>query len=287
MEKRAIKPLFTESSSPSARFIACLILSFLLISVDHQHQHLASLRAMLAVAVYPLQYAASLPVRLVDDLAQTLATRRALQGENEHLRDENTQLQARVLRFAALETENQRLRQLLDSSANRREDVAVAEILTVDSNPAQQQVIINKGSRSHLYVGQPIADAHGLLGQIIQVSPFTATALLVCDERHAVAVEVNRTGLRAVAVGAGESNELMLSFVPTNADIEVGDLITSSGLDNRFPPGYAVGTVTAISAVPGDQFAKISVQPSAQIGHTREVLIVWPERRVDAGASPP
>lgn len=237
--------------------------------------------------MYPLQYAASLPVRLVDSIAHTFATRRSLQGENEHLRDENTKLQARLLRFAALETENERLRQLLDSSANRREDVAVAEILTVDSNPAQQQIVINKGSRSHLYVGQPIADAHGLLGQIIQVSPFTSTALLICDERHAVAVEVNRTGLRAIAVGAGESNELSLSFVPTNADVKVGDLVTSSGLDNRFPPGYPVGSVSEISAVPGDQFARITVQPSAQIGHTREVLIVWPERRIETEEKTP
>lgn len=242
---------------------------------------------MLAVAVYPLQYAASLPVTLVDGIAHAMATRRSLQGENEHLRSENTQLQARALRFEALETENERLRQLLDSSASRREDVAVAEILTVDSNPAQQQVVINKGSRSHLYVGQPIADAHGLLGQIIQVSPFTSTALLVSDERHAVAVEINRTGLRALAVGAGESNELMLSYVPTNADLKVGDLVTTSGLDNRFPPGYPVGAVSEISAVPGDQFARIMVQPSARIGHTREVLIVWPERRIETGDKSP
>ncbi len=264
-----------------------MILSFLLISVDHQHQHLAAVRSVLSLAVYPLQVAASLPVQLVDGLARVLATHRSLLTENTHLRDENLHLVGRTLRFAALERENQRLRQLLDSSAARDDDVAVAEILTVDSSPAQQQLVIDKGSRSHIYVGQPIADAQGILGQIMQVSPYTSTVLLVTDERHAIAVELNRTGLRAIAVGAGASNDLLLSYVPTNADVKSGDLVVSSGLDNRFPPGYPVGTVTEVAVAPGEQFSHIKVKPSAQIGHSREVLLVWPQRKIEAAGAAP
>jgi len=264
-----------------------VILSFLLISIDHAHQHLAALRAGLAMVVYPLQYAASLPVQMVDGTARILATHRSLLTENEHLRAENLLLQAKALRMESLARENERLRQLLDSSAARTDEIAVADILTVDSNPAQHQLVIDKGSRNHIYVGQPIADARGVLGQVVQVTPYTSTVLLVSDERHAIAVELNRTGLRAVAVGTGQAEQLLLSFVPTNADVKVGDLVVSSGLDKRFPAGYPVGEVTEVSTEPGDPFAHIKVKPSAQIGHSREVLLVWPQRRATEAPDTP
>jgi rod shape-determining protein MreC len=148
-------------------------------------------------------------------------------------------------------------------------------------------LVIDKGSRNHIYVGQPIADARGVLGQVVQVTPYTSTVLLVSDERHAIAVELNRTGLRAVAVGTGQAEQLLLSFVPTNADVKVGDLVVSSGLDKRFPAGYPVGEVTEVSTEPGDPFAHIKVKPSAQIGHSREVLLVWPQRRATEAPDTP
>ena len=245
------------------------------------------MRRGLSVLVYPLQAAATLPVRLVDSVAETFATRARLQGENTHLLAENRELRARSLRYDALVRENERLRLLLESSASRSEEVAVADILEIDRNPASRQIVIDKGSRQHIYVGQPIADAHGILGQITEVTPFTSTALLIADARHAIAVQVNRTGLRAIAVGAGNEDELFLNFVPTNADIRAGDLIISSGLDNRFPAGYPVGTVSDVSTSPGEQFARIAVKPSAEISRVREVLMVWPQRRVESEAPAP
>jgi len=180
---------------------------------------------------------------------------------------------------AALEQENRRLRELLDSSPVLGEEVVVADVIAVDSNPSSRQILINKGSRQHIYVGQPIADAQGVLGQVIQVNPYTSTALLISDARHALPVQVNRTGVRAIAVGAGESDRLLLSFVPTNADIAPGDLVVSSGLDNRFPAGYPVGKVAEVTVVPGEPFSRIVVEPSAQLGRSREVLLVWPQAR--------
>lgn len=267
--------------------MACAILSFLLISIDHAHEHLGAVRRGLSVLVYPLQAAASLPVRLIDVLADTFATRSRLQIDNVRLLAENRELRARSLRFDALMRENERLRLLLESSANRGEEVAVADILEIDRNPVSRQIVIDKGSRQHIYVGQPIADAHGILGQIVEVTPFTSTALLIADARHAMAVQVNRTGLRAIAVGAGDADQLFLNFVPTNADVQVGDLVISSGLDNRFPAGYPVGEVSEVSTSPGEQFAKVAVKPSAEISRVREVLLVWPQRRSEPPTESP
>ena len=257
--------------------MACLILSFLLISIDHRHQNLSALRAVLSIAIYPVQYLVTLPVRMVDTVANNLRSRDSLQAENSALQQSNLLLRARTQRYAALEQENRRLRELLDSSPVLGEEVVVADVLAVDANPASRQIVINKGSRQHIYVGQPIADAQGVLGQVTQVSPFTSTAMLISDARHALPVQVNRTGLRAIAVGAGDSDSLLLSFVPTNADIAVGDLIVSSGLDKRFPAGYPVGKIKEVTVVPGEPFSRIVVEPAAQLGRSREVLLVWPQ----------
>ena len=268
--------------------MACLILSFLLISIDHRHQNLSALRAVLSMAVYPVQYIVTLPVRLVDAAAGNLRSRDSLQKDNDALHAENLMLRARTQRYAALEQENRRLRELLDSSPVLGEEVVVADVLAVDANPAARQILINKGSRHHIYVGQPIADAQGVLGQVTQVGPFSSTAMLISDARHALPVQVNRTGLRAIAVGAGESDSLLLSFVPTNADVVIGDLVVSSGLDKRFPAGYPVGKVQEVSVVPGEPFSRIVVDPAAQLGRSREVLLVWPQSKAQVpDAAPP
>lgn len=264
------------------------MLSFVLVSIDHRHDHLSTIRGLLSAVVYPVQYAAQWPVKLVDGLAETFATRHSLMNENRNLRDENLLLRSRAQRFAALERENHRLRELLDSAADLTEEVVVADVLAIDSNPAAHQIVINKGSRQQVYVGQPIADAHGILGQVTRVGPYTSTVILISDPRHALPVQINRSGLRAIAIGSGEGEQLLLSFIPTNADIRTGDLVVSSGLDHRFPAGYPVGEVASLEVDPGAPFARIVVEPAAHIGRSREVLLVWPRAKLeDAPAAEP
>lgn len=263
-----------------------MVLSFLLISVDHRQNHLASVRTALGVVIYPLQLAVSLPVRLVDSLAETFSTRGQLMVDNERLHDENLLLRSKVQRFDALEKENARLRLLLDSSSDLGEDVVVAEVIAIETNARRRQIIINKGVRHHVYVGQPIADADGILGQIAEVGRFVSTAILLTDARHAIPVQINRNGLRALATGDQEGEVLSLSFVPNNADVVVGDLVVSSGLDHRFPAGYPVGEVVDVNLETSEPFAAIRVKPAAHIGRVREVLLVWPKPVVPDGSGP-
>ena len=229
--------------------------------------------------IFPLQYAVNAPIRAFGRLSERVQTHQSVVADNVRLREENRILRSRSQRFAALTHENQRLRELLDSSSDFGEDVVGADVLAIDTSPSARQIVIDKGSRHGAFVGQPIVDAYGVLGQITQVGPFTATALLITDVAHAVPVQINRTGLRAVSVGASASDELTLSFVPTNADVKVGDLVVTSGLGERFPPGYPVGEVIAIDIDHGEPFAHITVKPSAQVSRAREVLLVWYESK--------
>ena len=259
------------------RFAACAILSFLSISIDHANSHLSSLRAALAVVVYPLQYIVNAPVQGAVEVMNDLRGRRALLEENERLHTENQLLSVKTQRYLALESENQRLRKLLDSSSAFEQQVVVADVLAIETTPSARQIVLDKGSNQGVFVGQPMLDAYGVIGQVSNVSMYSSTGLLITDQRHALPVLLNRTGLRAIAVGGDLPDELNLSFISINADIKAGDLVVTSGLGGRFPAGYPVGRVTTVSLKPGDAFATIVVEPTAKVGHSREVMLVGPQ----------
>lgn len=246
-----------------------------LIVADHRYHHLDALRASLAVMVYPLQVLADLPVRLARHAQDRLADERMLRDRNEALRRENLVLNARLQQLLALESENMRLRDLLGSSFRIGERVLIAEILSVDLDPGRQQVIVNKGSSSGVFVGQPVLDANAVMGQVVRTNPLSSTVLLITDSEHALPVEVNRNGLRTIARGTGVGQDLELLHIPKNADIRVGDLLVTSGMGGRFPRGYPVARVIGVRHVPDDPFTVVTAQPTARLDRSREVLLVW------------
>jgi rod shape-determining protein MreC len=246
-----------------------------MIVADHRYRHLEVLRSTLSVLVYPLYYIASLPQTLSGTVEGQLATEQELRDSNRHLERQNLVLKARLQQFEALEAENMRLRDLLGSSFKIGDRVLIAELMSVDLDPYRQQVLINKGSSSGVFVGQPVLDANAVMGQVVEVSPLTATVLLITDATHALPVQVNRTGLRTVAAGTGLINALELPHLPNNADIREGDLLVTSGLGGHFPPGYPVARVSEVRREPGKPFATVIATPAARLDRSRDVLLVW------------
>ena len=253
-----------------------ILASIILMTVDHRQSHLETVRSALSTLVYPVQYVVNVPVVFSNWLRQSVVTHESLLDENERLRKEHLLLSSRLQKYEILESENERLRKLLESSFKLNDRVIIAELLAVDMQPFRHTVIINKGRREGAYDGQPIVDANGIMGQIVHVGPFSSTVLLITDPTHAIPVQINRNGLRAIAVGTGQGHALQLEHLPNNADIEKGDLIVSSGLGSRFPAGYPVGIVSDIKLDPAEPFAKVMVIPSARLEQSREVLLVWP-----------
>ena len=250
--------------------------------VDHHKDYLSIARSTLSTIVYPLQYVVNIPFDAAEWASDSLITRNKLLVENERLKNEQLLLSSKLQRYEVLEAENRRLRELLESSFRINDKVLVAELVAVELQSYRRQVVINKGQREGAYDGQPIVDAAGIMGQIVHVGPFSSTVLLITDPNHALPVQVNRNGLRAIAVGTGQSDKLQLENLPNNSDIRVGDLIISSGLGRRFPPGYPVGLIEKISRNPGEPFAKVMIKPSAQLSQSREVLMVWPYEHINA-----
>jgi len=268
--------LFQKSSSPNLRFVVFVILSIILMVVDHHQGHLKVIRSALSALVYPLQYVVNLPIEATEWISLTLVTHNTLLKENDRLKQDHLLLSSKLQRYEVLETENRRLRELLESSFRINDKVLVAELIAVELQSFRRQIVINKGQREGAYDGQPIVDASGIMGQIVHVGPFSSTVILITDPNHALPVQVNRNGLRAIAVGMGQNDKLLLEHLPNNADIRVGDLVISSGLGRRFPQGYPVGQIENISRKPGEPFAKVMIKPSAKLSQSREVLMVWP-----------
>ncbi len=243
--------------------------------IDHRQHHLESIRATLSLIIYPLQYAVSLPFSAADWAGEKLSTREKLLEENAQLRMQQKLLMAQLQKLSALKVENIRLRELLKSSKNITEHVLIAELLAVDLEPFTRKIVINKGSSDEVYRGQPLLDAEGIMGQIIHVNPFSSTAMLITDPNHAIPVHVNRNGLRAIALGTGAPDVLDIPYLPNSADIEEGDLLTSSGLGGRFPRDYPVAKVTTVVKDPSKPYAVVKAKPTALLETSREVLLVW------------
>ena len=186
-------------------------------------------------------------------------------------------LKRKLQQLGALAAENVRLRQLLNSAKIISDRVLVAELISVSPDPLIHSVTLNKGSADGVYAGQPLLDAHGLMGQVTEVGEFQSRALLITDATHALPVQVNRNGVRAIIEGVGDLYRLDLRHLANTVDIREGDLLVSSGLGQRFPVGYPVAEVVSVERDPGQPFAQVQVRPKAQLNRSRHVLLVFSE----------
>jgi len=245
---------------------------------DLHGTNLKPLREYVAWAVSPLVWVASLPHNAVK-VGAGVKTRDTLERENLVLREQQLLLQAKLQKLDALEAENHRIRELLASSKNLQDHVLIAEIIAVSQDPYRHQITLNKGSNEKVYRGQALIDATGIMGQVVEVGPSTSQALLITDPDHGIPVEINRTGLQTIALGLGDGQGLKLPFLPSNADVKVGDLLVSSALGGRFPAGYPVGQIYNVKNTAGEHFMEAVAYPSAKLNQGRQALLVWSEHK--------
>lgn len=257
-----------------------------LVIVGLYTDRLEPIRQKLSFLVTPFYQLTNLPSRINDWREETFVSRTDLIAENETLKSELLIHQRKLQQMAALAAENVRLRQLLNASEMLQDSVLIAELIGVSPNPLSHKVIINRGSESGVFEGQPVLDAFGLMGQVVEVSDESSTVLLISDSTHAIPVQVNRNGVRAIAEGTGDLNRLSLRHVSTNTDIREGDLLVSSGLGERFPVGYPVAEVESVVRDPGKAFLTVKARPMARLDRSRHVLLVFEHREQDRSLLP-
>lgn len=243
---------------------------------DHYSSALQRFRSYLAVVVSPIQYTVNTPINFVSWLIDDMSSQQSLIILNNNLQAEITFLKAQLQKQMAIERENKELRQLLLSTNTSAEKMAEAQLIAVAPDPFVHQVVINKGTHAGLFVGQPVIDAYGVMGQVIQVGVLTSRVLLLTDSTSEIPVQIERNGVRAIAQGDPSTGQLSLKDVTETTDVQVGDKLITSGLGGHYPFGYPVGEIIQVGHNADNQFSSILAKPTAHINRSRLVLLIWP-----------
>ena len=252
-----------------------VILSVILIFIDVRTTQLSTVRNVISSALTPVQWLSDVPSGIAFGLEKFFTSRESIEEELELMKDRMLVLERKSQKLASVTAELNRLRELLNASRVLDEGVVVAELIGASPDPDNQYILINKGFQDGVYLGQAILDSEGLMGQVIEINEFSSRVLLISDSRHAVPVQVNRNGMRAIAYGVGSLSALELGNVPDTADLQVGDLLVSSGLGGRFPQGYPVARVSSIEHDSGESFAHVKITPEAKLNRSRLLLLVF------------
>ena len=265
---------FNRGPSPVARLVFFCALSLLLLFVDARYQYLESSRKVLSVIIYPFQRLTALPGEVVGRISVYFETQSKLQQENAQLRLQHDVDAAQLAQLTSIQAENSQLRTLHEIGQRVDYPMQMAEIVYVERDIFKRKLIVNKGSQANVVAGQVVVDDNGVVGQITRVYPWLSEVTLVTDKDHAVPIQFVRNGLRAVVFGSGDIGEMALRYMPVSSDIEVGDVLVTSGIDGTYPPDLPVAKVIRIERDPAYPFARIICAPLAGVDRHRALLIV-------------
>ncbi|QIM62810.1 rod shape-determining protein MreC [Pasteurellaceae bacterium Orientalotternb1] len=271
-----MKPIFAKAPPLGVRLVIAIALSVACIFFDGRGSTMVQVRNLLETAVGGLYYFANTPRVVLDGVSNNFIDSQRLKMENQVLREQVREKNADLLLLDQLKVENQRLRLLLSSPLRQDEYKKVAEVLTAEMDAYRQQVIINQGKSDGAFVGQPIIDERGVVGQVISVGEKSSRVLLLTDVTHAIPVQVLRNDVRGIASGTGHSEELILDHLPRTVDIAKGDVLVTSGLGGHFPEGYPVAVVETVINDGSSHFARVTARPLASLDRLRYLLLLWP-----------
>ena len=266
------------SGRQSGLLLRCILYCLLAIGLmilDKRYDQLSGIRRVLSVVVYPLQIAITSPLEGWDWLRESFRTRDALRADKGRLEQELRMARFRLQRYDAMETEVRQLQALRENTAGVAHKFIVGDVMNVDLDAFRARIMVDKGARDGVFIGQAVLDEGGVFGQVSRVSELTCEVILISDATHAIPAQVNRNGLRTVVLGSGDPNHLRLPYISTAADIVKGDLLVTSGLGGVFPAGYPVGTVIDVRRDPAASLAEVDVQPAAALDRSRLLLFIW------------
>ncbi len=268
--------IFSRQPPAFRSFTLALIACFVLMFINWRYQQLViPVRAMVHQAFNPIYAIANYPVLSGEWFRQQVKSEEQLRRENTAMNAELLQARVRLQKLADLSAENTRLRGLLNTPLIIDGRMLISEIIGTDTDPLRQILVINKGSSDQVKLGQTILDDKGIMGQVINVYPHSSRVMLLSDKEHAISVRIERTGVRGIVSGTGDSTRLSMQYVPNTADIKLGDRLISSGLGEQFPAGYQVGTVSRIQRHGSGEFATIDIRPAAQLQGGHHVVLLF------------
>ena len=270
-------PFFKQGPSAVSKLMVCSALALFLMVADTRFHIAQPLRSIVATALYPLQWLAMRPVLAVRWGANYFESLNSAQRAEQEARVKLAGQSLRANQVEQLLLENERLRKLLDLRDRATTSGQAAEVLYEAADPYNRKVIIDKGLAQGIEPGSPVIDESGVLGQVTRAHPLISEVTLVTDRDQAIPVLNTRTGARSVAYGDPSSRgSLELRFMAGNADVQPGDLLTTSGVDGVYPPGLPVARVDKVERRAESGFARISCLPQAMVDGARHVIVLGP-----------
>ena len=263
----------------ASKLLVALILSFGLMYLDYKDHYLNKVRSYISATTYPIYVVANAPKNIFLNLRESMGQREKIVLENQRLKTDNITLSSKIQQIYKLEEENKRLHELLDSKPKKEDTFVLAEIVAENPDPFKHRIIINKGSKENVQTNQTVADSKGIIGHVIRDQIFGSEVLLITDPEHAIPIEVARTGLRSIALGMGSYEEIKLSYLAVNTDIQKGDILLTSGLGGQYPAGYPVAVIDKVTALEGESFLEVRAKPFAKLTNINEVWVI--QRAVD------
>jgi rod shape-determining protein MreC len=278
-------PLFRQGIPALVKLIVCLSVSAALMLIDFRFKALDPIRNNLNWLLRPLEYAMMMPRNAYEASSEYFTTRGTLDQENRDMRVRQAELSLLANQSEFLLIENQNLRQLMGLQKQVPFKTLPVEILFNPPNPISQRIVVNRGSSDGLNLGNPIANDEGILGQVVRLYENSAEVSLLEDRDFAVPVQIARNGLRAAVFGAGRGNPLELRYLPIASDLEVGDVLITSGIDGIYPPGFAVAVISRIERNADKNSANVFCVPAAPVNRYRQALALLYDPQWDAKAS--
>ena len=275
---RTPPPFFRQGPTALSKLMVFSALALFLMVADARFKLTQPLRAAVGTALYPIQWAALRPVLLVRNAAEYFESLKSAQRVEEEARVKLALQSQRANQVEQLALENNRLRQLLALRERIVTPSLAAEVLYDAADPYTRKLILDQGMTQGIAAGSPVIDEHGVLGQVTQVQPFTSEVTLVIDRDLSIPVQNGRTGARSVAFGEANAHGggLELRFMQANADVQEGDLLTTSGVDGVYPPGLPVAKIDRIERRADSAFARIHCVPLAGVTAARYVMVLSP-----------
>jgi rod shape-determining protein MreC len=268
-----MRPLFSQSSVAAVRLAIALVTAFAMMVLDVGVGALNDVRLVVKTVLVPIEAIASAPVGMFDWAQEVTRSRSSLELDREQLQLENERLRIEQLELQSLQAENAELRRLLDVSQRQPARLLQGQVQSISTDPFIHQVTISRGSNAGVEEGFPVLSAEGLVGQVIAVYPHAADVLLISDGRHQIPIQVQRSRIRGIARGIGRWDQLEMVNLPETADIQVGDILETSGLGGRYPQGIPVARVTGVTQLSGQPFARVIAEPLSALNRLNLVMI--------------
>ena len=268
--------LFNKGPSLLSKFLLITLISIVLMGIDFRSHYLKNIRQATNFLYKPFHVAFNFPNSVYTFTTEYLSNQSHLIHENELLKFDIDQLKADLQRLDFLDQENNQLKNLLEVKNSKKFKTEAVSIIYSRFDPFNQKIIIDGGQNKNFQAGQPVIDALGLVGQISNVFPETSEVTLLIDKRMSVPIQIQRNGLRAITNGDGQSEMILISYLPSSVDVIQGDIVRTSGIDTIYPEGLAVAEIVEINNDPKLPFAKIICKPIASIRNHTHLLVVKP-----------